>query len=147
MTERVDFYVLKSTAARQRWLVACRLAEKAYLKNLKTVIVNESLADAQALDELLWTFNDRAFLPHEVCEAHAELDAPIRLTLSDDAPQADLLVNMTQRLPAHADRYARIIEIIDGDEERKRLGRERFKAYRDLKLVLETHQLNESAEV
>ena len=35
MTERVDFYVLKSAAARQRWAFACRLTEKAYLKDLR----------------------------------------------------------------------------------------------------------------
>ena len=45
MTERVDFYVLKSAAAKQRWAFACRLTEKAYLKDLKIVIVNDTLAD------------------------------------------------------------------------------------------------------
>ena len=38
---------------------------------------------------------------------------------------------------------ARIAEIIDADEERRRLGRERFKTYRDLKLALETHQIDD----
>jgi hypothetical protein len=67
MTERVDFYVLKSAAAPQRWAFACRLTEKAYLKDLKIVIVNDTLADAKALDELLWTFNERSFIPHRIC--------------------------------------------------------------------------------
>ena len=62
MTERVDFYVLKSAAARQRFAFACRLTEKAYLKDLKIVIVNDTLADAQTLDEMLWTFNERSFI-------------------------------------------------------------------------------------
>ena len=65
MTERVDFYVLKSAAARQRWNFACRLTEKAYLQDLNIVIVSDTLADAQALDELLWTFNERSFIPHK----------------------------------------------------------------------------------
>ena len=62
-------------------------------------------------------------------------------------PAADLLVNLTARLPAHWERYPRIAEIIDADEDRRRLGRERFKTYRDLKVTLETHQLDETAEV
>jgi DNA polymerase IIIc chi subunit len=41
--------------------------------------------------------------------------------------------------------YPRIAEIIDADEERRRLGRERFKAYRDLKFTLETHQIDDVA--
>ena len=150
MTERVDFYVLKSAAARQRRAFACRLTEKAYLKDLKIVIVNDTLEDAQALDDLLWTFNERSFIPHKVCADAQSFDpaTPVHLMLeSADIPKADLLVNLAHRLPAHLERCTRIAEIIDADEERRRLGRERFKAYRDLKLTLETHQIDEAADV
>ena len=150
MTERVDFYVLKSAAAKQRWTFACRLTEKASLKDLKIVIVNDSLADAKALDELLWTFNERSFIPHQICLDEQSVDpaTPVHLTVESAAlPAADLLVNLARRLPAQLERYARIAEIIDADEERRRLGRERFKAYRDLKFTLETHQIDESADV
>jgi DNA polymerase III subunit chi len=150
MTERVDFYVLKSAAAQQRRAFACRLTEKAYLKDLKIVIVNDTLADAQALDDLLWTFNERSFIPHKVCADEHSFDpaTPVHLILeSADMPKADLLVNLTHRLPANLQRCTRIAEIIDADEERRRLGRERFKAYRDLKLALETHQIDEAADV
>ena len=150
MTERVDFYVLKSSAAQQRWAFACRLTEKAYLKDLKIVIVNDTLADAQALDELLWTFNERSFVPHKVCldEQSQDPATPVHLVLESAAiPAADLLVNLAPRLPTQLQRYQRVAEIIDADEERRRQGRERFKAYRDLKFTLETHQIDEAAEV
>ena len=150
MTERVDFYVLKSTAARQRWAFACRLTEKAHLKDLSVVIVNDTLADAQALDDLLWTFNERSFIPHKVCTDEHSMDPAAKVHLAAlpaALPAADLLVNLTAHLPAHWERYPRIAEIIDADEERRRLGRERFKTYRDLKVTLETHQLDETAEV
>jgi DNA polymerase-3 subunit chi len=149
MTERVDFYVLKSAAAKQRWGFACRLTEKAYLRDLRIVILNDTLADAQALDDLLWTFNERSFVPHEICLDENALDGatPVHLTLeSATPPSADLLVNLSGRLPGHLERFGRIAEIIDADEDRRRLGRERFKAYRDLKLTLETHQLDDTAD-
>ncbi|MEO7206665.1 MAG: DNA polymerase III subunit chi [Steroidobacteraceae bacterium] len=148
MTERVDFYVLKSAVARQRWAFACRLTEKAYLRDLKIVIVSDTLADAQALDELLWTFNEHSFIPHKVCLDEQGVDpaTAVHLAVETAIPTADLLVNLAQRLPAEFQRYPRIAEIIDADEERKRLGRERFKAYRDLKLPLETHQIDENAD-
>jgi DNA polymerase III subunit chi len=150
MTERVDFYVLKTAAAKQRWAFACRLTEKAYIKNLKIVIVSDTLADAQALDELLWTFNERSFVPHKVCLDEQAVDpaTPVHLTLGAAAiPAADLLINLAQQLPAQFQGYTRIAEVIDADEERRRFGRERFKAYRDLKLTLETHQIDETADV
>jgi DNA polymerase-3 subunit chi len=150
MTERVDFYVLKSAAARQRWAFACRLTEKAYLRDLSVVIVNDTPADAQALDDLLWTFNERSFIPHKICIDEHSMDPATKVHLAAlpaALPAADLLVNLSARLPAHWERYPRIAEIIDADEDRRRLGRERFKTYRDLKVTLETHQLDETAEV
>jgi DNA polymerase III subunit chi len=150
MTERVDFYILKSAAAKQRWTFACRLTEKAYLRDMRVVIVNDTLADAQALDDLLWTFNERSFIPHKICLDEQSLDPATKVHLTVEpatVADGDLLVNLTARLPLHFERYARIAEIIDADEERRRLGRERFKSYRDLKVALETHQLDETAEM
>jgi DNA polymerase-3 subunit chi len=150
MTERVDFYVLKSAAAKQRWAFVCRLTEKAYLKDLRVVILNGTLADARALDDLLWTFNERSFVPHQVCvdEQSTDPGTLVQLAVQPAAlPAADLLVNLTDHLPAEWERYPRIAEIIDADEDRRRLGRERFKTYRDLKVALATHQLDETADV
>jgi len=152
MTERVDFYVLNGKTPRERWMVGCRLAEKAYLLDMTVVMLSETGADAEALDDLLWTFSERSFVPHELRRAVQAppagggppcSEAPVQVTPDQDAiGSADLLVNLSGRLPARLDRFKRIAEIIDGDDERRRSGRERFKAYRELKLPVETHQLD-----
>ncbi len=155
MTERVDFYVLKSSTAKQRWTFACRLTEKAYLRDLKVVLLGDTLAEVEAIDTLLWTFSERSFVPHDIlgsrpsgvpAPAAAATSAAVQLTQDlDSVGSADLLVNVSTRLPARLDRFARVAEIIDADEERRRLGRERFKVYRELKLAVETHQLDDAA--
>jgi DNA polymerase-3 subunit chi len=148
MTERVDFYVLKSATVRQRLTFACRLTEKAYLKNLTVVVMSETAADADAIDELLWTFSERSFVPHELHRGTpaAGAPAPVQLTADPEAIEAaDLLVNLSARLPARWQRFSRIAEIIDADDERRRSGRERFKTYRDSQLTVETHQLDDAA--
>ena len=150
MTDKIDFYILKSAAERQRLTIACRLAEKAYLRDMRVIVLSESAAEAQFLDDLLWTFNDRSFVPHQYCRnADAgEADTPVHLTLTLDAVErADLLINLSARLPDGLERFARIAEIIDADPQRRRLGRERFKSYRDHELPLQTHHLDDSADI
>ena len=146
MTERVDFYVLGSSSAKQRLTFACRLTEKAYLHDLKVVVLGESPAETEVMDELLWTFNERSFVPHSIRrDGRPDAAAPVQLTPDlDGVESADLLVNLSGQLPARLERFARIAEIIDADDGRRRLGRERFKAYRELKLPLETHQLSDA---
>ena len=148
MTERVDFYVLKSRTVEERWHFGCRLTEKAYLRELKVVVAGDTAADVETLDRLLWTFDERSFVPHDVRrDASAPVaTAPVVLTHDlDTIDAADLLVNLSNRLPGRLERFARVAEIIDADEERRRAGRERFKAYRQLELAVETHQLDDSA--
>jgi len=145
-------YVLKSSTAKQRWTFGCRRTEKAYLRDRKVVLLGDTLAEVEAIDGLLWTFSERSFVPHDIhrgrpsAAAAATSAAAVELTQDlDPVGSADLLANVSTRLPARLDRFARVAEIIDADDERRRLGRERFKAYRELKLAVETHQLDDAA--
>ncbi len=150
MTERVDFYVLKSEAAAQRRSFACRLVEKAYLRDLRVVVWSGDPAEAAALDDQLWTFSERSFVPHRLCGASEAPDSgtPVHVAVDLGAVErADLLVNLSDRLPAGLERFARVAEVIDADAERRRLGRERFKSYRELALSPQTHQLDDAGEV
>lgn len=147
MTGQVDFYVLNGTAPQERWRYVCRLTEKAYLRGMSVAILAQGADDIRALDELLWTFSDQSFVPHEVCAAEPDARAatPVRLLQALPAGASfapDVLVNLSQQVPEAPLRFARIVEILDGEPERRRLGRERFKAYRDMQLTLQTHQVD-----
>ena len=62
---RVDFYILSQAGQHSRQTFACRLAEKAYNLKNSVHIHAASRGDAERLDELLWTFRDGSFVPHE----------------------------------------------------------------------------------
>jgi DNA polymerase III subunit chi len=150
MTERVDFYVLNSESPEQRWNFACRLTAKAYLQDLRVILWNENADEARICDDLLWTFNDRSFVPHQISRDAESMDrqTPVHLMLALESVEgADLLVNLADRLPHGLERFTRIAEIIDADPERRRLGRDRFKVYRERKLALQTHQLTDTADI
>ncbi|HVC29766.1 MAG TPA: DNA polymerase III subunit chi, partial [Steroidobacteraceae bacterium] len=62
---RVDFYVIEAAAPAARLRVACRLAEKAYLAGQRALIWHGERAELEVLDELLWTFAEGSFVPHD----------------------------------------------------------------------------------
>jgi DNA polymerase-3 subunit chi len=141
---RVDFYVLSEGEGDARLHFACRLAEKATDQGMRVYIQTDSLGEAQRLDELLWTFTDRSFLPHEIATDASPAHPKVMVLLGPgDAPPAyrQVLVNLTTHLPVDLDAFERIAEIVDVDPERKRLSREKYKQYRERGCALETHNL------
>jgi DNA polymerase-3 subunit chi len=139
---RVDFYVIEGAAAAARLKVACRLAEKAYLASQRTLIWHTDRAELETIDELLWTFADGSFVPHEWLTSNAAADAPVLLSAGSPPAEAfDFVVNLGADTPPFLHLTRRVAEIIDGDEERRRAGRARFKAYRELGIEPGTHTL------
>ena len=134
---RVDFYVLSEDApdARLRW--ACRLAEQAAEQGSRVYLQTIDQGDARRLDELLWTYNDRSFLPHEIFSGGMVL-------LGDAAAppsHRQLVVNLTEAIPAGLEQYESVAEIVEVDPERKRTARERYKQYRERGCQLESHNV------
>jgi DNA polymerase-3 subunit chi len=141
---RVDFYVLSDASPDARLRVTCRLAEKAYDQGKRVYVQTPTRAEAQRLDDMLWTFNERSFIPHEVVADAPPSHAKVMILLGEAAAppsHRDLLINLTNVLPAALETFQRIVEVVDVDEERKRLSRERFKAYRERGCQMETHNL------
>jgi DNA polymerase III subunit chi len=138
---RVDFYVTEENAPTARLRVACRLAEKAYLASQRALIWHTDRTELVALDDLLWTFADGSFVPHEWLTSNAA-EAPVLLSAGTAPAEAfDFVVNLAAEPPPFLHLTRRVAEIIDGDEGRRRAGRARFKAYRELGVVPTTHTL------
>jgi DNA polymerase III subunit chi len=139
---RIDFYVSDAAGADVRLRLACRVAEKAYLANQKVVVL---LDDAEALrrfDELLWTFGDGSFVPHDTVSAASTCHAPVALTTGPlPVDHADVLLNLAGTLPPAYEKFARVAEFLDGRPEVRAAGRERFKAYRGKSLEPQTHNV------
>lgn len=141
---RVDFYVLSQEAPDARQRFACRLAEKAAEQGHRVYLQTASLGDAQRLDDLLWTFNERGFLPHELYTGAGPSHPKVMVLLGvvpAPAEHRDLLINLADALPADLDRYPRIAEIVDTDTTRKQLSRDRYKTYRERGCELESHNV------
>jgi DNA polymerase-3 subunit chi len=139
---RIDFYVLDGSEVRARLVYACRLAEKAFLLEQRVSLVTDSETDARTLDDLLWTFRDRSFVPHELQTTEREPETPVVIACgSQAAAHRDLLINLGSTVPAGFTGYTSIAEIIDADGERRRAGRERYRYYVDQGVRPQSHNI------
>jgi DNA polymerase-3 subunit chi len=129
--QRVDFYVLGSNEPRARLKFACRLAEKAYLDGRRTLVWLDA-PELAGFDDLLWTFADRSFVPHEPFDDAQQWSQTPVLLSCERAPEQEfeLLLNLAAEVPPSSQRAQQVIEIIDADPARREAGRARFRHYR-----------------
>ena len=139
---RIDFYVLPDRKDNGRALLACRLADKACGLGHTVYLLTASEAQAAALDDLLWTFRQDSFIPHERYPLAGEESSPVLVGAVLPAEfDAQVLINFTDRLPEGFERFERVVELVDSHPEVLAKSRERFRQYRERGLTPETHKL------
>jgi DNA polymerase-3 subunit chi len=140
---QVDFYLLGTTDARTRLTTACRLAEKAFDQGLHVAVRTASQSETVELDDLMWTFSDRSFVPHGVWPAEPAIaDGTPVLIGSGALPDShrDVLINLATEA-ADFPRYGRVCEIVAADEPARQAARSRWRTYRSAGLEPKTHDV------
>ena len=141
-TPRVDFYVSEAAGADARLRLACRVAEKAYLAKQNVVVWFDDASLLPKFDEMLWTFADGTFVPHDAVTAEGVCPSPVALTTGPIPPEhSDVLLNLGNTVPGCFEKFARVAEFLDGRPEVRAAGRERFKLYRNKSLDPQTHNV------
>ena len=137
---QVDFYVLDRIDEHSRNTLACKLAEKAWRMENTIHIHTMTQAAAERLDELLWTFRDGSFVPHEL--AGGESGAPVTIGFGDAqvAPR-DLLITLCDDIPPFAQDFPRVAELVTSEESCRMKSRQRYAIYRDQGHKLETYKI------
>jgi DNA polymerase-3 subunit chi len=138
---QIDFYILPTEDPMGRLRMACRITEKVYTLGHAVHLHTDSPEMSRQLDELLWTFRDRSFIPHEIQPQHPQ---HWRVTLGHDwdPAQGEVLVNLAQGAPGFCERFERVAEIVDQAPAARHCARERYRHYRDRGLTLIHHRLN-----
>jgi DNA polymerase-3 subunit chi len=137
---QVDFYVLDRVDEHARNTLACKLAEKAWRLENTIHIHTMTREDAVRLDELLWTFRDGSFVPHELLGGDTEAPVTIGFGTSSVEPR-DLLITLCDEIPTFAESFPRVAELVTADEDSRAKSRQRYATYRDQGHKLTTHKI------
>ncbi len=137
MTE-VEFH----TGVAEPLQFACKLLRKAARQGAR-VQVTAPPTQLAALDRLLWTFEERDFVPHaRVPGASAAVLRRTPIWLAGQAQGGDaptVLVNLGAEAPEALDGLSRLIEIVGADAEQAAAGRARWRFYKGLGLLIKHH--------
>jgi DNA polymerase-3 subunit chi len=144
----VEFHTLAADSDSQRLRGACALVEKAWLDGGRVLVWLQDESALASFDNLLWTFGDRAFVPHEpLAPDPAACEAPVQLTATAPLPPAVFDAGFTTLLLLRLEgdtaalRFPRVVEVVDGEPGRRDAGRRRFRFYRDLGVVPQHFEL------
>ena len=130
---RADFYLIDKPRFREEpLLLVCELVRKAYAAELPTLVLARDTAQAEALDDLLWSFDPDEFLPHQIAGSdEGDVDTPILITTPEmDVPARPLLINLRDAAPAGS--FERVLEVVPADPATRGPLRERWKHYQSL---------------
>jgi DNA polymerase-3 subunit chi len=139
----LSFYILQSESLHDRYFFACRLIEKAYQNGQFCYVLMDSLAEAQTLDDMLWTFRVGSFIPHQILtNAPPDIVSQVLIGI-ENAPPAwrNIIFNLSKQLPINWESSTRILEILDNSESTKIAGRARYSAYKQAGATITTHKI------
>jgi DNA polymerase-3 subunit chi len=127
---RADFYLIAKPRFRaQPLLLACELAKKACAAGQPLLVLAATMAQAEALDELLWEFDPDAYVPHQLAGIDEDDDLTPELIAAPgtDVPLRPLVLNLRdEAVPAGFDR---VLEVVPADESARGPLRARWKDY------------------
>lgn len=119
------------------WL-ACQLAAEHWRLGKRILLVCESQAQAELLDEALWAREPHQFVPHNLAGEGPRYGSPVELCWPGkrgNAPR-DILINLQTQFVDFATAFHEVIDFVPIDEQLKQLARERYKIYRRVGFTL-----------
>ena len=139
---RADFYLIDKPRFREQpLLLVCELAKKAFAADVPLLVLARDAAQAEALDDLMWSFDPDEYLPHQIAGMdESDDDTPILIATPEiDLPARPLLINLRDAVPAGA--FERVLEVVPADPSARDPLRARWKHYQALGFDVNKHDM------
>ncbi len=138
---RADFYLIDKPRFREQpLLLVCELARKAFATQQPALILARDYAQAEAIDDLLWAFDEDAMIPHQLAGDDDDVDTAVLIVPPGiETPDRPLLINLRESCPAG--RYQRVLEVVAADPSEREGSRLRWREYQQLGFELHKNDM------
>ena len=138
---RVDFYLLPDESNTHKF--ACIMVSKAWSAGNNVYVYTDSEDITNKIDSLLWTFRDISFIPHEIYNETENSEAPVTIGYGDHYPShSQVMINLNNKIPEFANNFNRIVEIVENNEKKKEIARERYREYKKNNYEIHNHKID-----
>ena len=139
---KVSFHILPTESQQDKYLLACKMIEKAYRSGCFCYVMTDDDKQSQLIDDLLWTFRAGSFIPHQIYTGELpELEKVILIgSLAPPENWQHTLFNLSARCPDPELKPQRILEILDNSETTKAAGRDRYRQYQQSGMTVIKHK-------
>ena len=126
---RADFYLIDKPRFREQpLLLVCELVKKAFAAQQPTLILARDFAQADALDDLLWAFDEDALIPHQIVGDEDDEHTAVLIAPPDaETPDRPLVINLREACAPGT--YQRVLEVVAADPAERDGSRERWREY------------------
>ncbi|MGG6461944.1 DNA polymerase III subunit chi [Solilutibacter silvestris] len=139
---RADFYLIDKPRFREEpLLLVCELARKAFEAGLYTLVLTRDATQAEALDDLLWSFDPDAYIPHQIAGSDEDEDEAAVLIAAPDNDVAlrPLVINLRDGVVEGT--FDRVLEVVPADPAARAPLRERWKHYQSNGFDVKKHDM------
>ena len=138
---RADFYLIDKPRFREQpLLLACELAKKAFVAEQPLLILARSQEQAEELDQLLWEFDDDAFIAHQIAGDDDDAICAVLIATPDVAVEDRALV-LNLRDECAPGNWDRVLEVIAADTSEREGSRTRWREYQQRGIELKKHDM------
>jgi len=126
---RADFYLIDKPRFREQpLLLVCELAKKAHAAQQPTLILARDFEQAEAIDSLLWDFDEDGFISHQLAgDDDDEVNAVLIVPPGIDTADRPLLINLRETCPTG--NFRRVLEVVAADPAERDGSRTRWREY------------------
>jgi DNA polymerase-3 subunit chi len=124
----IRFYHLRTTPLER---ALPQLLEKILARGDRAVVMASSPERVSALDDALWTYDDRSFLPHGTTRDGYADQQPVWLTTETENPNGAKVLVLADGAVADVGGWTMVLEMFDGNsDDAVAAARERWKAHK-----------------
>jgi DNA polymerase-3 subunit chi len=138
---RADFYLIDKPRFREDpLLLVCELVKKAFAAQQPTLVLTRDFAQAEAVDEKLWEFDEDGFIGHQLAGDDDD-GATAVLVVPPGVETADRPLVINLREVCAQGRFERVLEVVAADPAERDGSRLRWRDYQRQGFVVTKHDM------